>query len=352
MARSTAGDIESRFDAAHHAADSWSHERHRAEHPLRIADRMEQQSRGPAVIETWTTASRWPADPAADLAARRRPASATSPAAAAGSRREPSAVIDADTVAYHFHRAARGGRSDPVELPAADGHVSLPRAHGNWVVLKPAGATPTSILPIELVGDLLPDGVLNVVNGFGVEAGKPLAPSKRTAIVLTGETTTGRLDHAVRAGEPDPRDARAGRQRARNIFMADVMDADDDFDKVVEGFRMFAPGPGRGARPSRALIQASIYDRFIEKAIARTKQIVSGDPLDPATMIGAGLERAVREDHVVHRHRHGRRAPRCHRWLPRAVDGRNGGFYVEPTILKGHNGMRIFQRRSSGRWCR
>jgi aldehyde dehydrogenase len=220
------------------------------------------------------------------------------------------------------------------------------------VVLKPAEQTPWSILKwIEIVGDLLPDGVLNIVNGFGVEAGKPLASSKRIAkIAFTGETTTGRLIMQYASENLIPVTLELG-GKSPNIFMADVMDADDDFlDKAVEGFVMFALNQGEVCTcPSRALIQASIYDRFIEKAIARTKQIVSGDPLDPATMIGAQASSEQFEkimSYIGIGKEEG--AEVLTGGTPRAVDGRNGGFYVEPTILKGHNGMRIFQEEIFG----
>ena len=163
-------------------------------------------------------------------------------------------------------------------------------AAGNCVVLKPAEQTPLSILVLmELIGDLLPPGVLNVVNGFGVEAGKPLAQNKRIAkIAFTGETTTGRLIMQYAAENIIPVTLELG-GKSPNIFFADVMDADDDyFDKALEGFAMFALNQGEVCTcPSRALVQESIYDRFMERAVARVKKIKQGNPLDTTTMIGA-----------------------------------------------------------------
>ena len=163
-------------------------------------------------------------------------------------------------------------------------------AAGNCVVLKPAEQTPASILVLmELVGDLLPPGVLNVVNGFGLEAGKPLASSSRIAkIAFTGETTTGRLIMQYASQNLIPVTLELG-GKSPNIFFEDVMAQDDDFfDKAIEGFAMFALNQGEVCTcPSRALIQESIYDRFMERALERVEAIKQGNPLDPTTMIGA-----------------------------------------------------------------
>ena len=355
IARSTAGDIELALDAAHHAADSWGRTSatERSNILLRIADRMEQHLEDLAVIETWDNGKPVRETLAADL-----PLAVDHFRYFAGVLRAQEGAIsqiDADTVAYHFHEPLGVvGQIIPWNFPLlmATWKLAPALAAGNCVVLKPAEQTPWSILKlIELVGDLLPDGVLNVVNGFGVEAGKPLASSKRIAkIAFTGETTTGRLIMQYASENLIPVTLELG-GKSPNIFMADVMDADDDFlDKAVEGFVMFALNQGEVCTcPSRALIQASIYDRFIEKAIARTKQIVSGDPLDPATMIGAQASSEQFEKIMSYIDiGTGEGAEVLTGGTPRAVDGRNGGFYVEPTILKGHNGMRIFQEEIFG----
>ncbi len=263
--------------------------------------------------------------------------------------------IDDDTVAYHFHEPLGVvGQIIPWNFPLlmATWKLAPALAAGNCVVLKPAEQTPWSILKLmELIGDLLPDGVLNVVNGFGVEAGKPLASSKRIAkIAFTGETTTGRLIMQYASENLIPVTLELG-GKSPNIFCADVMDADDDFlDKAVEGFVMFALNEGEVCTcPSRALIQASIYDAFIERAIARTKAIVSGDPLDPATMIGAQAS-SDQFEKILSYIEIGKAegAQVLTGGTPRTVAGREGGFYVEPTIFHGNNSMRIFQEEIFG----
>jgi aldehyde dehydrogenase len=204
---------------------------------------------------------------------------------------------------------------------------------------------------MELIADLLPDGVVNVVNGFGVEAGKPLASSNRIAkIAFTGETTTGRLIMQYASENVIPVTLELG-GKSPNIFFADVMAADDDFlDKALEGLVMFALNQGEVCTcPSRALIHQSIYDAFMERAIERVKAIVVGDPLDPATMVGAqasndqlekilsylDIGRAEGAEVLIGGSR-------------RQVDGYPDGYYVEPTIFKGDNSMRIFQEEIFG----
>jgi aldehyde dehydrogenase len=220
------------------------------------------------------------------------------------------------------------------------------------VVLKPAEQTPMSILHLtEKIADLLPDGVLNIVNGFGVEAGKPLASSPRVAkVAFTGETTTGRLIMQYASENLNPVTLELGGKSA-NIFFADVMDADDAFfDKALEGFTMFALNQGEVCTcPSRALIQESIYDAFMERALERVAAITTGDPLDTDTMIGAqasndqlekilsylDIGRAEGAEVLIGGHQ-------------REVAGHEGGYYVEPTVFAGHNKMRIFQEEIFG----
>ena len=201
--------------------------------------------------------------------------------------------IDHDTVAYHYHEPLGVvGQIIPWNFPIlmATWKLAPALAAGNCVVLKPAEQTPMSIMVLmDLIGDLLPPGVLNVVNGFGVEAGKPLAQNKRIAkIAFTGETTTGRLIMQYASENLIPVTLELG-GKSPNIFFADVMAEDDDyFDKALEGFAMFALNQGEVCTcPSRALVQRSIYDKFMEKAIARVDKIKQGDPLDADTMMGA-----------------------------------------------------------------
>ena len=201
--------------------------------------------------------------------------------------------IDHTTYAYHFHEPLGRGRPDhPVELPAADGGVEGGAgARRRQLRGAEAGRADADGDPglAEIVGDLLPPGVLNIVNGFGVEAGKPLASNKRIdKVAFTGETTTGRLIMQYAAENIIPVTLELG-GKSPNLFFADVMAEDDDFqDKALEGFAMFALNQGEVCTcPSRALIQESIYDRFMEKALARVKKMKQGHPLDPETMVGA-----------------------------------------------------------------
>jgi aldehyde dehydrogenase len=225
-------------------------------------------------------------------------------------------------------------------------------AAGNSVVLKPAGETPASIMKLmEIVGDVLADGVLNVVNGSGPEAGKALALSPRIAkIAFTGSTETGRLIMQYATENLIPVTLELG-GKSPNVFLPDVMAADDEFlDKAVEGFVMFALNQGEVCTcPSRALIHRSIYDEFMARALERVESIVSGDPLDPATMIGAQasqrqLEKILR--YIDISTAEGARVlTGGHR---RILSGLEDGYYVEPTVFEGNNGMRIFQEEIFG----
>ncbi len=180
---------------------------------------------------------------------------------------------------------------------------------------------------MELIGDLLPPGVLNVVNGFGVEAGKPLAQNKRIAkIAFTGETTTGRLIMQYASENLIPVTLELG-GKSPNIFFADVMAEDDDFfDKALEGFAMFALNQGEVCTcPSRALVQESIYDRFMEQALERVKKIKQGNPLDTDDDDRRpGLQRSAREDPLLHRHRQEGRREAAHRRRARHARRRAG----------------------------
>jgi aldehyde dehydrogenase len=221
------------------------------------------------------------------------------------------------------------------------------------VVLKPAEQTPASILVLmELIADLLPAGVINVVNGFGLEAGKPLASSPRIAkIAFTGETTTGRLIMQYASQNLIPVTLELG-GKSPNIFFKDVAAEDDDFlDKAIEGFVMFALNQGEVCTcPSRALVHESIYDKFMEKALKRVEAIVQGDPLDPATMIGAQASSEQLEKILSYLDIGRQEGAEVLTGGERNVlpGDLAGGYYVKPTVFKGNNKMRIFQEEIFG----
>ncbi|MBO9378951.1 aldehyde dehydrogenase family protein [Sphingomonas histidinilytica] len=356
IARSSAEDIELALDAAHKAKDGWGRRSstERANILNRIAQRMEDNLDLLAMAETIDNGKPIRETTAADI-----PLAIDHFryfAACARAQEGSIAEIDHDTVAYHFHEPLGVvGQIIPWNFPIlmAAWKLAPALAAGNCVVLKPAEQTPMSIMVLmELIGDLIPEGVLNVVNGFGVEAGKPLASNKRISkIAFTGETTTGRLIMQYASENLIPVTLELG-GKSPNIFFADVMDADDDyFDKCLEGFAMFALNQGEVCTcPSRALVQESIYERFIERAVERVRKIKQGSPLDPATMIGAQasndqLEKilsyiAIGRDEGARVLTGGDRA---------ALGGELAdGYYVTPTVLEGHNRMRIFQEEIFG----
>jgi len=226
-------------------------------------------------------------------------------------------------------------------------------AAGNCVVLKPAEQTPASILLwAELVGDLIPKGVLNIVSGFGLEAGKPLASSSRIAkIAFTGETTTGRLIMQYASQSLIPVTLELG-GKSPNIFFEDVaQDKDDYFDKAIEGFVMFALNQGEVCTcPSRALIHEKIYDQFIDSALKRVAAIKQGHPLDPATMIGAQASSEQLEkilSYIDIGKQEGAKV--LAGGVQSTLSGElAGGYYVQPTVLRGNNAMRVFQEEIFG----
>jgi aldehyde dehydrogenase len=291
--RSDAQDIERALDAAHAAKESWGKTpvAQRANMLNKIADRIEQNLELLAVAECWDNGKPVRETLAADL-----PLIIDHFRYFAGAIRAQEGTLselDETTVAYHFHEPLGVvGQIIPWNFPIlmATWKFAPAIAAGNCVVLKPAEQTPASILVLlELIQDLIPAGVLNVVNGFGLEAGKPLASSNRIAkIAFTGETTTGRLIMQYASQNLIPVTLELGGKSA-NIFLADVFDKDDAFlDKALEGFAMFALNQGEVCTcPSRALIQESVYSRFMEKAVARVAKIKQGHPLDTETMIGA-----------------------------------------------------------------
>ncbi len=356
VARSTHEDVDRALDAAHAAALSWNQTSatFRAIILNKIADRMEQHLETLAFVETLDNGKPIRETRAADL-----PLAVDHFRYFAGVLRAQEGSIgeiDHDTVAYHFHEPLGVvGQIIPWNFPLlmATWKLAPALAAGNCVVLKPAEQTPMSILVLmELLADILPSGVVNVVNGFGVEAGKPLASSPRIAkIAFTGETTTGRLIMQYASENLIPVTLELG-GKSPNIFFADVMEADDDFfDKALEGFTMFALNQGEVCTcPSRALVQESIYDKFMERAVARTKAIIEGSPLDPATMIGAQSSNDQMEkilSYVDIGKKEGAKiltggARRVH---PGEL---KDGYYIQPTIFEGNNKMRIFQEEIFG----
>jgi aldehyde dehydrogenase len=226
-------------------------------------------------------------------------------------------------------------------------------ATANCVVLKPAEQTPMGVLVLmDIIGDLLPDGVLNVVNGFGVEAGKPLASSPRISKVsFTGETTTGRLIMQYASENLIPVTLELG-GKSPNIFFADVMAKDDDFlDRALEGFAMFALNQGEVCTaPSRVLVEETMYDAFIERAVKRVERVKQGNPLDPTTMIGAQASNDQLEKILSYIDVGKKEGAQLLTGGERAHLGGEleDGFYVRPTVFFGHNKMRIFQEEIFG----
>ncbi|GMG82447.1 aldehyde dehydrogenase family protein [Paralimibaculum aggregatum] len=356
IARSNAADVEAALDAAHAAFPAWARtsQAERANVLNAIAQRMEDNLAALATAETWDNGKPIRETMAADI-----PLAIDHFRYFAGCIRAQEgsiAEIDADTVAYHFHEPLGVvGQIIPWNFPIlmAVWKLAPALAAGNCVVLKPAEQTPASIMVLmELIADLLPPGVINVVNGFGLEAGKPLATSPRIAkVAFTGETTTGRLIMQYASQNLIPVTLELG-GKSPNIFFADVMDADDAyFDKCLEGFAMFALNQGEVCTcPSRALVQESIYDRFIERAIARVGKIAQGSPLDSATMIGAQASSEQLEKILSYIDLGRQEGAELLTGGARATlnGGLEGGYYVQPTVFRGHNGMRIFQEEIFG----
>ncbi|MCD9031955.1 aldehyde dehydrogenase family protein [Luteimonas sp. Y-2-2-4F] len=356
VARSNAEDVEAALDAAHAAKDAWGRTSatERANVLLKIADRIEENLELLARAETWDNGKPIRETTNADV-----PLCADHFRYFAGAIRAQEggiSEIDHDTIAYHFHEPLGVvGQIIPWNFPLlmACWKLAPALAAGNCVVLKPAEQTPASILVLmEVIGDLLPPGVLNVVNGFGLEAGKPLASSPRIAkIAFTGETTTGRLIMQYASQNLIPVTLELG-GKSPNIFFADVMAEDDDFlDKAIEGFVLFAFNQGEVCTcPSRALIQESIYETFMEKALARVAAIKQGDPLDPATMVGAQASGEQLEKILSYIDIGRQEGAEVLAGGERArLDGDlAGGYYVQPTVFKGHNRMRIFQEEIFG----
>ncbi|GGQ20145.1 putative aldehyde dehydrogenase [Streptomyces virginiae] len=356
VARGTAEDVERALDAAHAAAPAWGRTSvaDRSSVLLRIADRMEQHLEALAVAETWENGKPVRETLAADL-----PLAIDQFRYFAGALRAQEGAlsqIDDDTVAYHFHEPLGVvGQIIPWNFPIlmAVWKLAPALAAGNTVVLKPAEQTPASVhYWLGLVADLLPPGVVNVVNGFGEEAGKPLASSPRVAkVAFTGETATGRLIMQYAAEHLKPVTLELG-GKSPNLFFDDIWSQDDDLrDKALEGFTMFALNQGEVCtNPSRALIERGRYGDFLDAAVARTELIVPGHPLDTDTMIGAQASQEQLKK-VLSYVEIGRRegAKLLTGGRRQELEGElAGGFYVQPTIFEGDNRMRIFQEEIFG----
>ncbi|UOR14029.1 acetaldehyde dehydrogenase ExaC [Halobacillus amylolyticus] len=356
VARSTEEDIELAVDAAHEAKDAWG-KTSVTERSLilnRIADRMEENLEKLAVAETWENGK-----------AVRETLNADIPLAIDHFRYFASVIraqegsigeIDNDTVAYHFHEPLGVvGQIIPWNFPIlmATWKVAPALAAGNAIVLKPAEQTPASFLYfLEIVEDLLPPGVLNVVNGFGLEAGKPLAQNPRiNKVAFTGETTTGRMIMQYASQNIIPVTLELG-GKSPNIFFEDVMSKDDNFlDKAIEGMVMFALNQGEVCTcPSRALVHESIYDQFMEKVIDRVKAIKTGNPLDPEVMMGAQASSEQLDKILSYLDIGKEEGAECLIGGERnKLDGDFAdGYYVQPTMFKGNNKMRIFQEEIFG----
>jgi aldehyde dehydrogenase len=356
VARGNSEDVEKALDAAHAAFKTWRHTSvtERANILLKIADRMEENLEKLAVAETWENGKPVRETLAADI-----PLAIDHFRYFAGALRAQEGTLgelDKDTVAYHFHEPLGVvAQIIPWNFPIlmAAWKLAPALAAGNCIVLKPAEQTPVSIhYWMSLVADLLPAGVLNILNGFGVEAGKPLAQSRRIAkVAFTGETTTGRLIMQYAADNIIPVTLELG-GKSPNIFYRDIADHDDAFyDKCLEGFNMFALNQGEVCTsPSRALIDAPIYDKFLADCLERTAKIIQGNPLDTVTMIGAQASTEQMEKILSYIEIGKQEGAKLLIGGKRADLGGDlsGGFYVEPTVFEGKNSMRIFQEEIFG----
>jgi aldehyde dehydrogenase len=356
VARSTAEDVEKALDAAHAAAPAWgkTSATERANILNKMADRIEANLESIAIAESWENGKACRETLAADI-----PLAVDHLRYFAGAVRAQEggiSEIDENTIAYHFHEPLGVvGQIIPWNFPIlmAIWKLAPALAAGNAVVLKPAEQTPASIHVLnELVADLLPPGVLNIVNGFGVEAGKPLASNKRIRkIAFTGETTTGRLIMQYASENLIPVTLELG-GKSPNIFFDDVAAKQDAFyDKALEGFAMFALNQGEVCTcPSRALIQGGMYGDFLEQAVKRVEQIKQGHPLDTDTMIGAQASNDQFEKILSYIDIGRQEGAKVLAGGGRADLGGElaGGHYIQPTIFEGDNSMRIFQEEIFG----
>ncbi len=356
VARSNEKDVNLALDAAHAAREAWgkTSTTTRSNILLKIADIMESNLELIATAETIDNGKPIRETMNADI-----PLAIDHFRYFAGAIRAQEggiSEIDHETMAYHFHEPLGVvGQIIPWNFPIlmAAWKLAPALAAGNVIVMKPAEQTPASILVVmELIADLLPPGVLNIVNGHGVEAGKPLATSPRIAkIAFTGSTSVGRLIMQYASQNLIPSTLELG-GKSPNIFFEDIMDADDAyFDKCLEGFALFALNQGEVCTcPSRALIQESIYDKFMERALKRVKAIKQGNPLDASTMIGAQAS-SEQVEIIMSYINLGKEegAELLTGGVQKKLDGDlSEGYYIEPTVFKGHNKMRIFQEEIFG----
>ncbi len=355
IARSTAEDIELALDAAWKAAPEWNNSSAttRSNMLLKIADVMEANLADLARAETWDNGKAIRETTAADI-----PLAIDHFRYFAGVIRAEEGTVselDASTVSLNVPEPLGVvGQIIPWNFPIlmATWKLAPALAAGNCVVLKPAEQTPVGILILaELIEGILPDGVLNIVNGFGTEAGKPLASSPRIGkIAFTGETTTGQLIMQYASKNITPVTLELG-GKSPNVFFESVMDADDAFfDKCLEGAVMFALNQGEVCTcPSRMLVQESIFDAFMERVVERTKAIKLGHPLDPQTMMGAQASNDQYEKILSYIEIGKEEGCEVLTGGKAAYnEGLEGGYYIEPTILKGNNKMRVFQEEIFG----
>ena len=354
--RSGAADIELALDAAHKARRGWAKASvtERSNVLLKIADRMEQNLKVLALAETIDNGKPLRETMAADL-----PLAIDHFRYFAGCIRAQEgslSEIDQNTVAYHFNEPLGVvGQIIPWNFPLlmAAWKLAPAMAAGCCIVMKPAEQTPASILVLmELIGDLIPAGVVNIVNGFGKEAGEALATSKRIAkIAFTGSTPVGKRILQAAADNLIPATVELG-GKSPNIFFEDVMDADDAFfNKTLEGLAMFALNQGEVCTcPSRIFIQESIYEKFIKKAVARVEAIKTGNPLDVATMVGAQASRQQLDKILGYIDIGKSEGAQCLTGGVRNTigGGLDEGYYVKPTMLLGNNKMRVFQEEIFG----
>ena len=355
-ARSSAEDIELALDAAHAAKDAWgkTSAAERGNILLKIADRLEANLEKLAYAETVDNGKPMRETLNADI-----PLAIDHFRYFAGCIRSQEggiSEIDENTMAYHIHEPLGVvGQIIPWNFPIlmAAWKLAPALAAGNCVVLKPAESTPISILILaELIADLLPAGTLNIVNGFGREAGMPLASSKRIAkIAFTGSTSTGRVIAQAAANNLIPATLELG-GKSPNIFFPDVMDADDGYlDKAIEGLVLFAFNQGEVCTcPSRALIHESIYDQFMERCLARIAAIKQGNPLDTDTMIGAqaSKEQMAKITSYLDLGKQEGATVLAGGEQAHLSGDLADGYYIQPTVFKGHNKMRIFQEEIFG----
>ncbi|ATP39821.1 aldehyde dehydrogenase [Solibacillus sp. R5-41] len=356
VARSKEADIELALDAAHAAKDAWAMTSvaYRANILNKIADRIEQNLEMIAVAETWDNGK-----------AVRETLNADIPLAidhfryfAGAIRAQEGGIsqIDNDTVAYHFHEPIGVvGQIIPWNFPLlmAVWKIAPALAAGNTIVMKPAEQTPASILVlVELIQDLLPKGVFNIVNGYGVEVGKPLATNPRiNKVAFTGSTGVGRLIMQYATENIIPVTLELG-GKSPNVFFPDVMDADDEYlDKAIEGLVMFALNSGEICTcPSRALVHESIYDKFMERVLERVKAIKIGNPLDSEVMMGAQAsnEQLTKILSYIEIGKEEGAELLIGGYQNKLDEDQEGGYYIAPTIFKGNNKMRIFQEEIFG----